>query len=147
MTSPYYYLIEKLALSTIEKVVRKTIKSLQQRESFWSDGFELNFWDDICICHQVGERCWQTGLEHINSLLYFFIEDLPEHDKELIWLITPEGRCWDDEEFINTENKHKSIPYDLKDICNYIMEDFLIVRAREWKNKRITTYYKSCYLI
>ena len=162
-------IITAIAEKACEQVAIAVIKVLRaDKESRLSgdDSGLQNVWDEICV--QIrGESSiyWDDYLDTAKRIIKAEVSNLDKSEIEAIWLQTDNGEDWDrdnqSEEEANivnngasefpfieiisdhelTENKiPESVEYDMEDIAEYIWDNYVYDKAKDFTNKRIQKY-------
>lgn len=163
-------IISSFAKDNCEKVTEKVIKKLQEKtEDMQSEDYSplKNYWEAICI--QIQDQLWtnwETFLDIASNFIEKEVDRLNVEIKESIWFQTDEGKDWDEDNkdkeeeniigknnysefyFIQIEPKiefvEKKIPdsveYNVEDITEYILRDYILKKASDWTNKRVEKY-------
>ena len=162
-------IITTVAEKACEQVATAVIKVLRaDKESMLSsDNSGLqNVWDEICV--QIrGESSiyWDDYLDTAKRIIKAEVSNLDKSEIEAIWLQTDNGEDWDrdnqSEEEANivnngasefpfieiisdhelTENKiPELVEYDMEDIAEYIWNNYVYNKAKDFTNKRIQKY-------
>ncbi len=96
-----------------------------------------NVWDEICVQVQFEQSFyWDAYEQTVWQLAAAFVEELPAHEREAIWLQTPEGDDWDCED----ESEREPYPVNNDDIVKYLLHENLYYEAGKWSNDRIREY-------
>lgn len=131
-----------------------------------------NIWDEVCVQAQVEYSVlWDAYEEVILGLIEREVHKLDKSIISAIWLQTEEGEDWDEENqdaeenniigknydsefyFIQVEPKvpfiESKIPdtvdYDIEDVTNYILKEYVLKTASDFTNKRIEKYIDEGY--
>lgn len=132
-------IVRTVARSSARLGARRTIAALQKmNQTLSGDDSELKTaWDDICVQVQYEESFfWDAYDEMVRSLVRAYVEQLPRHEQEALWLQTDEGRDWDCEEIEHRE----PYPVCVDDIVNYIARKHVYAKADQWSNPRIRAF-------
>ncbi|MGH9834164.1 MAG: hypothetical protein ACREBD_12160 [Blastocatellia bacterium] len=102
------------------------------------DGSGLeNIWDEICAQVQYEQSFyWDAYDQTVRSLAEAEVEKLLPHEREAIWLQTPEADVWEFED----ESERKPYPVCNDDIVGYLVKERLYHEAGRWSNERIREY-------
>lgn len=132
-------IVKALAEKTIRRITRKTIADLQRMDHLLSgeDSGLSTTWDEICTQVQHERSfAWDAYDETVEAIVSFYVDELPAHEREAIWLQTEPGFDWDCEETHNRE------PYPIvdDDVTEYIINEYIYTEAGRWSNVRIRKY-------
>lgn len=121
-----------------KSLVRRFIGDLQEMQDtlFGDDSGLENVWDEICVQKQVEESYgWEVYEITVRALIGGSVEEMPHEQKVVLWLLTPEGESWKDE---NESDDEKPSP-DAGDIENYLFDRLMSI-ASDYVNDRIIQY-------
>ncbi|HWX34930.1 MAG TPA: hypothetical protein VNZ53_46845 [Steroidobacteraceae bacterium] len=131
-------IVSAVAARAARGVGRKTIAALQKRtETTSGDPLLRTVWDEVCVQVQYEESTlWDAYDETVRSFVAAYVEELPEHEREAIWLQTDQGSDWDCEDPADRE------PYPVvnDDIVGYVVHEFVYSEAGRWSNPRIRAF-------
>ena len=132
--------IRAFAAEICQRLTRKMIATLQKMNdgllSGDSSGLE-NTWDEICAQVQYELSVyWDAYDQTVRSLAEAEVEKLLPHEREAIWLQTPEAFDWEFED----ESRRNSYPVRNDDIVGYLAQEYLYREASKWSNQRIREY-------
>ncbi len=131
-------IVERIAEDIGEKIVCSAIRDLRKMDSGLSgeDSGLKNAWDEICVQVQ-GEQSiyWDTYLETIEALIAASVDELPQYQKQALWLVTPEGNDWSDEPEDDREPFGICIPDIEHHLCRALLK-----KAVDYENRRIRAY-------
>ena len=133
--------VRALANEVCRRITRKLIGKLQ---TFDGDALQSgddsglqNTWDEICVQMQFEQSIyWDAYEQTVWQLAVFQVENLPTHERESIWLQTPQGDDWDCQD----ESEREPYPVHNPDIVQYLISEFLYSEAGRWSNQRIRDY-------
>lgn len=120
-------------------ITRKVINELQRMKYTLSgDDSELKTtWDEICAQIQYEKSIfWNVYDDTVRGCLAGYVEELPAHEREALWLQTEEGIDWAFEE---SEDREPYPVYD-NDIIEYLAREYIYTKAEEWTNARIRAF-------
>jgi hypothetical protein len=140
---PYESLLSEIADGECQRISRKVIRSLQRMIDglqFGDDSRLVNLWNEICVQVQ-GEQSvmWDAYLHTVSG---FILDQLSRVDvtlKRAIWLQTREGMDWE------PEPGNRVSPYADDDIVEYVLHDYVLSAAADWRNARIERYRERSY--
>ena len=141
-------IVQALAESVCQHISRKTILALQSMTDAnmllsGDDSGLINVWEEICVQLQHEESfSWDAYEETIRTFVDSYVDELSNHEREAVWLQTPEGEDWDSE--LNEEQK--PCPVFKGDITNYIVDKYVLSKGNDWSNSRIRAYLDGDYL-
>lgn len=156
-----------------EEISRTVIKDLRKMTEGMQSGDDTplkNVWDEVCVQMQSEPSYMWDAYE--DTILGMIGQEVHKLDKNIIgaiWLQTGEGEDWDDDNesseeeniinknyypdfpFIQIEPKENftkniipdSIEYDLENVTNYILKEYVLKEAGEFTNKRIEKYLED----
>lgn len=142
-----YRIVRELAEKVCQRIMRRTIRALQgmtsSDELLSGEGSGLrNTWEEICVQLQLEHSySWEAYEETLRVYVEYFVDELPAHEREAIWLQTPEGDDWECEE----ASERELYPVFNPDIVNYITSDYVFQAGNNWSNSRIRAYLNSYY--
>ena len=138
-------ILRQIADRQCNRICRATIRNLQKLTDCNLSGDDTvlkNTWDEICVQVQSEESyAWDAYVQTINATIAYEVEILPRPEQEAIWLRTPQGFDWE----IELENDPTSVPICLDDITDFILQDYVLSKASDYKNKRIVKYLEQGY--
>lgn len=131
-----------LADQAAHRITKKVISEMQKMTHLLSgdDSGLKTTWDEICV--QVQDEpsfYWDTYDEVVRSVVARNLGELPKHEREALWLQTPEGSDWDCED----EQDREPYPVADDDIIEYLTSEYIYAEAREWSNTRIRAFLDS----
>lgn len=131
-------LISEFAKIESEKISRKAIKyfqSLKGDNMQSRDDTNLkNVWDEFCVEVQYDNSLvWDLYVETAKQFINGYVELLPKHANQAIWLQTREGFDW----ILNNDDEELDFYAYSGDITNYIFHEHFVRAAGRWSNKRI----------
>lgn len=135
--------VTKLASEVCQKLERRAIRLLQGNKFTLSgdDSPLTNIWDEICVQIQSEESVsWDVYEETVQAIAEGFVEELPPHEREAIWLQTDEGI---DGAYEDEEDREPTAPVFNEDIVSYFLREYLYPTAGSWSNPRIRAYLGS----
>ena len=105
-----------------------------------NDSGLMNLWEELCVQIQ-GEQSfhWEAYEELIAQLVAREIELLQPHEREAIWLQTPAGESWDNED----QQPREEYPVRADDIVEYLKGDYICRKAGDRSNRRIRDYLEQ----
>ena len=132
-------IVKRVAELCAERITRKTIRDLQQlHDTLSGQGSGLtSAWDEICV--QVQRELsvsWEAYVLTVQSLVEAYVEELPDHEKEALWLQTDEGQEWNCKNY----DERESCPVCDHDIVTYLIKQYIFPAAECWTNHRIRNY-------
>jgi len=128
-----------VAQEAARRTTRQIITELQRMKNTLSgDDSELKtIWDEICVQVQDEESgSWDAYDETVRSIVSAYIDKLPKHEREAIWLQTDAGSDW---RYKEPEEREASPVCD-DDIVEYLTRDYVYVEAGSWSNARVRAY-------
>jgi hypothetical protein len=72
----------------------------------------------------------------VRQIVSMEVTGLPEHERDAVWLLTPEGEQWDAEE----EGEREKSPVAEDNIIDYLANEYVYPAAGNWSNPRIRKY-------
>ncbi|ADE14216.1 hypothetical protein Nhal_1043 [Nitrosococcus halophilus Nc 4] len=141
-----YRIVRILAEEVCQRIARKTIRDLQRMAS--SDGLLSgedsglnNTWEEICVQLQDEESLyWNTYEFTIHELVSAYVTELPEYERDAVWLITQAG----EERDCELEEERDPDPVWNGDIVTHIV-DCVITLGNDWSNRRIRAFLNRRY--
>jgi hypothetical protein len=137
-------IVRTVADIAARRIAHKAIAFLQQVEAGRpiEDFLLKNAWDEICVQIQSEYFVhWDVYDETVRDLVRRCLPDLPQHEREAIWLQTQQGDAWlDDEEATRDTN-----PVFDDDIVTHIASEYIYEEADRWSNSRIRDYIDNGY--
>jgi hypothetical protein len=135
--------IRDLSDRLCRRISHRVIRSLRQITDARLSGDNsclTNAWEEVCIQVQ-GEQSyfWNAYEATIDQLIQPALEKLTDYEREAIWLQTPEGENWDDDDPLNGGG----YPVDADGIVEYIKTEYIYHAAEDWTNRRIRKYLQS----
>jgi hypothetical protein len=133
-------IVSALAEQACKCLTRKLIAQLQGMDKGLLSGDDSGLqstWDEICVQIQDEKSIfWDTYEATVESLLVAPVEGLPVHEREAIWLQTPQGSDWDCED----EDEREPYPVSPSEIITYVLDEYVYAEADRWTNARIRAY-------
>jgi hypothetical protein len=126
---------EKIA----QRIARKTIYDLQRmiRMTFGGESGLKTVWDEICV-HLKDEAPipWNAYDQTVRVCLEAYVDELPTHERDALWLQTDEARDWacDDAE------AQGDAPAFNGDVVDCLAHHHVYDAARSWTNPRIRAF-------
>jgi hypothetical protein len=142
-----FAIIRTLGNLVCQRISRQVIRNLQElndKDSLLSGDNSglVNIWDEICVQMQFEESYfWDVYEEMIESSTKYFVEKLPNHERDAAWLMTSEGESWDCE----PEDDRDPDPVFHDDIVKHITGCVLTI-GNDWSNHRIRSYIDGHFL-
>lgn len=133
-------LVKEFAEEIAERITKRTVFALQKIKNTLSgdDSGLKNAWDEICVQVQYEESLfWNTYDEIVQSFVLAYIEELKSYEKLAIWLQTEQGWGWA-YDYDGQSDEHPSV--FIEDIVQYITQEYIYSKARDWSNNRIKSY-------
>ena len=133
-------LIGDLSSTECQRVCADTVKTLQGMTDCLQSGYDsllVNLWEEIVV--QVKDEVsftWELYRDTVLDIIFFHLDKLPLHSKQAIWLQTDPGIEWDCDEALASD----LCPTNIKDISQYIFDNYLIEAAGEYTNDRIEKF-------
>jgi hypothetical protein len=128
-----FAIIRTLGNLVCQRISRQVIRNLQElndKDSLLSGDNSglVNIWDEVCVQLQFEESYfWDAYEEMIESSTKYFVEKLPDHERDAAWLITSEGESWDCE----AEDDRDPDPVFHDDIVRHIIGCVLTI-GNDW---------------
>jgi len=136
-------MLSKFAESLCKKIAKQTIRELRTYdEHIYDDSGLKNAWDEICVQVQFQEFInWDFYLDLIYNIVWKKIEPLKDYEKMTIWWQTdgPEDVLEED------EDDFESFIFDEDQVCNYIINKYILSVAADYTNKEIRDYLERYY--
>lgn len=136
-------IIADLSSAECHRVCADTIKMLQGMTDCLQSGYDhllVSLWEEIVVQVQQEESfSWEMYRITVLDIIAYYIEKLPLHSKQAIWLQTDSGIEWECAE----APRSASCPADVKDISQYIFANYVIEAAGEYSNDRIEKFLDS----
>lgn len=139
-TSAQDRIVRALAQAATQRLCRRAVARFQKmRQTLSGDDSELKTtWDEICAQVQGGESLfWDAYESAMNNALVWDVSQLPRHEKQALWLQSPEGEDWDCQD---DERKSGEPPVSEDDIVRYLVHEHLLAEAGRWSNPRIRAF-------
>jgi hypothetical protein len=132
--------IRAFAEEICQRLTRKMIDRLQKMTDALhsGDGSGLeNTWDEICVQIQSEQSIyWDAYDSTVRQMVEAEVEKLSSHEREAIWLQTPEADRWEFDE----ESGRAPYPVCNDDIVEYLVKERIYHEAGRWNNQRIREY-------
>lgn len=131
-------IVRAVAERAAEGVARRTITALQRRTEILSGDRGLKtVWDEVCVQVQYQESfSWDVYHQTVRDFVAGYIEELPQHEREAIWLQTDEGCDWDCED----PDDREPYPVYNGDVVDYVVREYVYASAGRWSNSRIRAF-------
>jgi len=133
-------IVRDLAEATAKRVTRRAILALQRMTDCLGGGDDSelkNTWEEVCVQVQFEQSVmWDAYEQTMCAFLAGGVELLRTHEREALWLQTPQGEDWDCED----ETDREPYPVFNIDIIQYLLRAHLLAEAERWSNPRIRAY-------
>jgi hypothetical protein len=138
-------IVRNVAEVVCKRVLRKVIRDLQELDNGLQSGDDsglTNAWEEICVQTQTDYGVmWDAFDVTVGQLIEGEVSQLPEYEREAVWLQTPEGEEWD----CGDEERRAEYPVADDEIVEYLKDKYIYPAASDWSNKRIRKYLEqSC---
>jgi len=135
----------KFAKPICQRITRRVIRELQQMTENLTSGEDSglrNIWDEICVQVQFQESAfWELYDEMVFAIVAEHVEKLPAHERDALWLETPEAFDW----LWEDEASREEMPVLSDDIEKYLVRDHIYTAAADWSNARIRADRERTY--
>jgi hypothetical protein len=131
-------LVRALADQAARSVTRKTIAPQKRTETTSAeDSGPKSVWDEICIQIQYeGSTFWDAYDQTVRAILQAYVEEMPQFERESIWLQTNAGGDWD---CGNREDREDYPVFD-GDIVDYLARKYVKSDPDRWSNTCIRAF-------
>lgn len=132
-------IVRAVAQEASRLITRKVIRGLQNMKYTLSgDDSELKTtWDEICAQIQYEQSfSWDSYDETVRSYLNGYVNELPRHAQEAIWLQTDAGGDW----YYEDPDDRDAFPVCDDDIVDYLAREYVYAEAGRWSNTRIRAF-------
>ena len=132
-------IVKAVATQAIQRLTRKAVADLQRmKHTLSGDDSELKTtWDEICAQVQYEHFfAWEVYDQTVRAVVEGLVADLPQHEKQAIWLQTDAGFDWDCEE----PASRRSNPVTEDDIVEYVTSEHDYAEAGKWSNARVRAF-------
>jgi hypothetical protein len=133
-------IVRALAGQVSQRLTRKVISYLQSRNGTLlsaEDSIPLNTWDEICVQVQYEQSLvWDAYDETVRSFLQAYVDELPHHEQDALWLQTPQGDDWN----YKDADKRELYPVCGHEIVDYLLHEYVYAEAGRWTNARIRAF-------
>jgi hypothetical protein len=132
-------IVTAYADASAKRITRKVIKFLQQKTEVMSgpDSGLNCFWDEICAQIQSEySYFWDAYEETVFSLVRGYLTEVPQHEREAIWLQTDNGQDW----LFKEAEERDDYPVMDEEIVTYLVNSYVFAEAGRWSNERIRNY-------
>jgi hypothetical protein len=142
-----FTIVRTLGNLVCQRISRQVIRNLQElndKDALLSGEFSglVNIWDEVCVQMQIEESYfWDAYEEMIESSARYFVDRLPDYEREALWFITREGEDWHCE----PEDDRDPDPVFVDDIVRHITSNVLTI-GNDWSNHRIRSYIDGHFL-
>jgi hypothetical protein len=130
-------IVRVVANLAAKRVARKVIALLQKTEPQIppaNSGLN-NAWDEICVQVQFEYSLdWDAYDQTVRQFVRGYLTEVPQHEREAIWLQTDEGDDW------LSKEDHDANPVFDDDIIAHITSEYIYEEAGRWSNSRIRDY-------
>ncbi len=133
-------IVKALSRAVALRLSRRAVVRLQKmRHTLSGDDSELKTtWDEICAQVQGDEsQFWDAYESAMSDALVWDVSQLPIHERQALWLQSPEGEDWDCQD---DERKDDEPPVSDDDIVRHLVHDYLLAEAGRWSNPRIRAF-------
>lgn len=133
-------IVKALARAVALRLSRRAVVRLQKmRHTLSGDDSELKTtWDEICAQVQGDESpLWDAYESAMTDALVWDVSQLPDHEKQALWLQSPEGEDWDCQD---DDRKSDEPPVSDDEIVRKLVRDYLLAEACRWSNPRIRAF-------
>jgi hypothetical protein len=116
-------IVEALAHEVSKRVTQKVISILEDLTATLSGAaLRENVWEVICIQKQIEQsNAWKVYDETVRITVVTCLSELPDHERNAIWLQTDVGRNWASED----EKDRKAFPVNEEDIARYLLLEYI----------------------
>lgn len=132
--------VSELADQMYRRLTRRMISALQRMKNCLLSGDDSgleNTWDEICAQIQLeAALTWDAYDDTVRRLAASLVERLPSHEREAMWLQTPEAAEWACED----ESRRLSYPVLDDEIIEHLVSEYVYSEAGSWTNVRIREY-------
>ncbi len=139
-------IVKALAQAVAQRLCRRAVARLQKmRHTLSGDDSELKTtWDEICAQVQGDEsQFWDVYESVMTDALVLDVSQLTIHEKQALWLQSPEGEDWDCQD---DECKSDEPPVFDDDIVRHLVQEYLLTEAGRWSNARIRAFLERSSL-
>ena len=132
-------IIASIAEQESKRIARKVVRTMQgitQGMQSGDDSVLANLWDEVCVQVQwVDSFMWEHYEEMMCEMIKKEAHMLSVELCKAVWLQTDSGFDWDFD-----EDEAADIEYSEDDIADYILKEFVLKIAADWKNRRIEKF-------
>ena len=145
---------ENIIIATAEKACKKVSGKVVRQLQKMTDGMQSgddsplkNIWDEVCV--QVQDQpseMWEYYIVVMRDLIGIDLEPIDAETKQAIWLQTDESADWE----MNLESKAsegeevpEKIEVDDDKLVEFILNEYVLKTAADYKNKRIEKFLMS----
>lgn len=146
-------LIREYADMAGKAICNQVIEAMKSHPAELSgDDSELsNAWEEVCVQIQSETSVeWDAYVQTMELNILADLETLPRRDHLALWLQTDKGWNWswdvkhpEDGEDSRSEPDVSSIPFELDDVVQYIISQYVLPCAESYTNKHIRSYLKE----
>ncbi len=132
-------IVSEVAREAARRITRKVISDLRQMtDTMPGDDSELKTtWDEICVQVQDEKSFhWDAYDETVQAIVRDYIDKLPKHEQEAIWLQTDAGLDW---RFAEPDEREPQ-PVKDNDSVDWLTGEYVYGEADNWSNARIRAF-------
>jgi hypothetical protein len=132
-------IVRAVADAAAWRIARKVIGALQRMTHTLSgEGSELTTtWDEICVQVQTEESLyWDAYDATARALVDSYVDELPKHEREALWLQTDAGGDWE----VEADDARDADPVIDDDIVDHVLRRYVYAEAGRWSNARIRAF-------
>lgn len=138
-------IVRDLADSVGRRIARRVMRSLQGMTDSRLSGDDsglANVWDEVCVQVQFEQSIFWDAYEHtVTALVAGEFAKLAPHERESVWLRSPDGTAWSCED----EARREPAPVSDPQAVDHIVREFVYAEAGRWSNPQIRQYLdRSC---
>lgn len=138
-------IVRDLADGVCRRITRRVMRSLQAMTDTRLSGDDsvlANVWDEVCVQVQFEESVfWDAYEQTVTSVVAGEFAKLAPHEREAVWLQSPEGVDWS----CCDEAEREPSPASDADAVAHIVHEFVYEEAGRWTNPQIRQYLdRSC---
>ena len=132
-------IVRQVAELAASRVTKLTIAHLEDMEATLSgEGSGLaSCWEEICVQVQFETSVhWDSYYATVHALVESFVVELPEHEKDALWLQTDESDEWESD----PPSERDPYPVLVDDIVTYLLDEYVYAAAGSYTNERIEEF-------
>ena len=136
-------IVRDFAEDVCRRLTRRVLRSLRGMTDTRLSGDDsglTNVWDEVCVQVQFEQSVfWDAYEQTVTALVAGEFAKLSLHEREAVWLQSPEGANWSCED----EDEREPAPVYDPQAVDHIVREFVYAEAGRWSNPQIREYLEQ----